>query len=255
MFFGGVVVCELSLSGGEEGGLPVHREYRPEFEGHSFARGSDTPALLRIAGKSLKVLQRGCKPGIRTLRAFKGPLNVVLLFVALFLLSYAGESPSPGLYHNFLVPWTPEIWEPIWLGREHFWLAIGSLLLVFALSNSTTLQKPFCSRFAQYLGDISYSLYIVHGMVLFTLGTNLQERWTGQVGRPEWVDNGAGELVEVIVTGVVNGGTYAAAFVACGVINTVVVFWAADTFWRVVDRRCVGWGRWVERVVSERRGR
>jgi hypothetical protein len=92
-------------------------------------------------------------------------------------------------------------------------------------------------------------------MVLFTLGTHLQQRWTGQVGKNEWVDNGAGELIEVIVTGKVGATTYAMAFVACGVINAVVVFWAADAFWRVVDRRSVGWGRWIEEFVSERSGR
>jgi peptidoglycan/LPS O-acetylase OafA/YrhL len=253
-FLGGVVVAEWSLKGEEEDGLVMH-SYSPEFGGNSFAGHAGSHALVRVAGKSLKALQLLCKPGLKALSLFKGPLNLFLLFVALFLLSYAGESPNPGIYHNFLIPLTPAIWESIWLGREHFWLALGALLLVFVLSNSATLQKPFISRFAQYLGDISYSLYIVHGMVLFTLGTHLQERWTGQVGKMEWVENDAGELVETLVTGTVGSGAYAAAFVACGVINIVVVFCAADAFWRVVDRRCVGWGRRVESVVSERRGR
>ena len=91
-------------------------------------------------------------------------------------------------------------------------------------------------------------------MVLFTLGTNLQEKWTGQVGWTDMVDNGEGELVEQIVREDYNSKVYGKAFVACALINTVVVFWGADLFWRLVDGRAVRWGRWVEGLVLDRRG-
>ena len=59
------------------------------------------------------------------------------------------------------------------------------------------MQRPFESKLAQYLGDVSYSLYIVHGMVLFSLGTHLQRRWTGGPDYGPWappvfVDDGEG---------------------------------------------------------------
>ncbi|KAF8861068.1 hypothetical protein BDZ45DRAFT_647964 [Acephala macrosclerotiorum] len=206
-FLGGVVLAEWSLMScaegkGEEGRLPSHRE-RPVY----------------------------------TLRK---PLNIGLLLLSLYLLSYAGESPSPGIYHLPLVPYTPLIWEPISLGREHFWLSIGSLLLIFTLVNSRTLQRPFETTFAQYLGDISYSLYIVHGMVLFTLGTYMQEKWTGQVGEDQWPESWG----------------YFRAWGMTGVVVMVVGFWAADLFWRFVDQGAVRGGRWVEGAfVGRGRGR
>lgn len=254
-FLGGVVCAEWSISmAPEEKGLPMHGDARFPFEEDEMAfekRGeSELARLSRKAVAALPILLRPC---IKSIRLIKGPLSIALLFVALFLLSYAGESPSPGLYHDFLIPWTPGIWESIPLGREHFWLCIGALLLLFSLTNSTALQRPFNTRFAQYLGDISYSLYIVHGMVLFTLGTGLMERWTGLVGVEQWVDNGSGELVEVVVTQECEVRTWWMAFWACWVVNVVVVFWAADLFWRVVDGRVPGWGRWVEGLVSESR--
>ncbi|KUJ10506.1 uncharacterized protein LY89DRAFT_596299 [Mollisia scopiformis] len=184
-------------------------------------------------------------------------LNGLLLLLALFLLSYAGESPSPGFYHAFLIPCTPALWEPIFLGREHYWLTLGSLLLVFTLTNSPTLQRPFTTSFAQYLGRISYSLYIIHGMVLFTIGTYMQERYTGQVGEDKWVDNGFGELVEAVVrvekVGFEPGSWgFVRAWAAAGIVCTVVVFWATDLFWRGVDRGCVAGARWVEGVFVGR---
>jgi peptidoglycan/LPS O-acetylase OafA/YrhL len=256
LFLGGVVLAEWSLiTSPSSPGLPFHHRPTsrfPDFEDDNETR-IDSLRLVRISKKFFAALSLLCRPAIRKLRPFTGPLNLFLLFVALFLLSYAGESPSPGHFHDFLVPYTPEIWEGVGLGREHFWLCIGALLLLFTLTNSTSLQSPFNSRLAQYLGDVSYSLYIVHGMVLFTLGTGLWERWTGLVGKEQWVDNGMGELVQVVVMAECKSGQWWKALLGCAVLNFVVVFWCADLFWRVVDGRMPRWGRCVEGLVSGKR--
>ncbi|KAH8775132.1 acyltransferase family-domain-containing protein [Hyaloscypha finlandica] len=220
LFLGGMVCAEWSLMIEIECSLPGSQALH---------------ALLRISKKALTALRLHLHPFIRLLKALKDLSLVILLFTSLFLLSYAGESASPGYYHNFLIPYTPSIWESVALGHEHFWLCIGALLLLFTLTNSPTMQRPFTWALPQYLGDVSYSLYIVHGMVLFTLGTSLQEKWTGAVGKIEWVDNGAGDLV------------------GCAVVNWMVIFWCADLFWRAVDGRVPGWGRSVEGLVSGRR--
>lgn len=117
------------------------------------------------------------------------------------------------------------------------------------------MQQPFTWALPQYLGDVSYSLYIVHGLVLFTLGTSLQEKWTGAVGKIKWVDNGASELVEVVVSLEAGARVWWRSLVGCAVVNWVVIFWCADLFWRAVDRRVPGWGRSVEGLVSGRRGK
>jgi len=62
--------------------------------------------------------------------------------------------------------------------------------VIFALENEKGLQRVFTSRFAQYLGDISFSIYMLHFMVMCTLGHWLVPRcmdvtggWAnGQVG-------------------------------------------------------------------------
>jgi peptidoglycan/LPS O-acetylase OafA/YrhL len=252
LFLGGVVLAEWSLINSPEKGLPLHRS-PSNVNLDSLSKRNETSGLARIARKLLAALHLLTHPSLRLLTFFKTPLNLALLPTSLFLLSYAGESASPGHFHDFLIPYTPEMWESVNLGREHYWLTLGALLLLFTLTNSPALQRPFNSRFAQYLGDISYSLYIVHGMVLFTLGTFLQERWTGAVGTEQWVDNGAGELVEEVVTQECEAGQWWKSLLGCAVVNWVVVFWCADLFWRGVDGRVPGWGRWVEGVVGGRR--
>ena len=258
LFLGGMVCAEWSLmvADGMEGKLPGHvlRDYDFEIEMECSLPGSQAlHALLRISKKALTALRLHLHPFIRLLKALKDLSLVILLFTSLFLLSYAGESASPGYYHNFLIPYTPSIWESVALGHEHFWLCIGALLLLFTLTNSPTMQRPFTWALPQYLGDVSYSLYIVHGMVLFTLGTGLQEKWTGAVGKIEWVDNGAGELVEVVVSLEAGARVWWRSLVGCVVVNWVVIFWCADLFWRAVDGRVPGWGRSVEGLVSGRR--
>ncbi|ROV94991.1 hypothetical protein VMCG_08294 [Cytospora schulzeri] len=47
---------------------------------------------------------------------------------------------------------------------------IGAVLLVFVVDRATHLHVLFTNPFSQYLGRISYSLYMVHGPLLWTLG-------------------------------------------------------------------------------------
>lgn len=93
----------------------------------------------------------------------------------LFLLAlYFGSVPtgnpadlsiSPG--YGWLSPWVPRSWG-FYIGS--FYPDIGAMLLVSVLARSKFLQKIFTTRIAQYLGDISLSLYILHVLVLHTLG-------------------------------------------------------------------------------------
>jgi hypothetical protein len=267
LFLGGVFLAEYSLlsSSPSEFKLPTTHTLRERSPSSTFLNIDISPKItisptIRILLKTLSILSRiliQCLARLKTLlthNIFSTPLTLALFTTSLFLLSYAGESSSPGFYHSFLRDYTPQLYINAYLGAEHFWISLGSVLLVFTLIHSQFLQRIFTTPFAQYLGDISYALYIVHGMVLFTLGTNLQEKWTGQVGWTDMVDNGEGELVEQIVKEDYNSKVYGKAFVACALINTVVVFWGADLFWRLVDGRAVRWGRWVEGLVLDRRG-
>jgi peptidoglycan/LPS O-acetylase OafA/YrhL len=265
LFLGGAVVAEWNLiatsDSDEDNGLPYHDNIYSFSNVYPLTPFAPSESVVkRLSNKLISIFTRVFEP----LSAFKTPLTIFLLLFSLYLLSYAGESPSPGLYHRILTPYIPAIYSTIHLGPEHFILALGALLLLLTLSIPTftspsffrAIQKPLLSPLAQYLGDISYSMYIVHGLVLFTLGTGLQERWTGQVGEEKWVDNGMGELVEAVVRLELDKGAYWKAFWLCAGINALVCFWVADLFWRGVDGRTVRVGKWFEGLVmgnNERR--
>lgn len=185
-------------------------------------------------------------------RETKGVLNVGLMFLSLFLLSYSGDGENAGKYYEGLQNWTPPSYQPLWYGYERFWVSIGSVIFVFCLGNSRICQKVFETGFAQYLGDVSYSLYIIHGLVVFTLGTNLMERWTGAVGKETL--NALGQRI-VVTSWQASQEQYWKAFLVSVVPITLLVFWGADLFWRFIDRNAVKTARVVENWMGpERKG-
>jgi peptidoglycan/LPS O-acetylase OafA/YrhL len=98
-----------------------------------------------------------------------------LLDSFLFLLAlYIGSAPSgdpnelatvPG--YGWLAQGVPVGWG-FYMG--YFYPDIAAILLVFVLARAEFLQRIFTTRIAQYLGDISLALYMLHVVVLQTLG-------------------------------------------------------------------------------------
>ncbi|KAF2672360.1 hypothetical protein BT63DRAFT_194531 [Microthyrium microscopicum] len=93
-----------------------------------------------------------------------------LLIFSLFLLSqpdeYSATTMWPWPYLRTLVPEH--------LGREseflaqHFWLSIGSILLVFTLDSYPTFQTPLLWDIPQYLGELSFGIYVVHVLLMWS---------------------------------------------------------------------------------------
>ncbi|EXJ81691.1 hypothetical protein A1O1_07756 [Capronia coronata CBS 617.96] len=146
---------------------------------------------------------------------------VLLTIVACFIL---GQPPDghweyawawPTLSHA--VPY----WYPIELG-EHFWLSIGSTLLVFCLDNCRMLQIPFELSFSQYLGDLSFGIYAMHNTILWVLYMPIVQPWCYRhFGDGYW------------------SGLPGMLFTA------IVVLWAADYFTRI-DSWVVWFAKWLE---------
>lgn len=64
-----------------------------------------------------------------------------------------------------------------------YWQGCGALLLIHSLMCCKTAQKPFNTSFPQYLGEIAFSIYIVHEPLLHILGygiVNTVWSWTGK---------------------------------------------------------------------------
>lgn len=149
--------------------------------------------------------------------------------------------------------------------HQAFWCSIAAVLTVTSISFSPTLQRPFTTRFAQYLGWISYSIYLLHGNILYTLGMYiLRAQIILGMGGLDWAGKQAplnvsedyilrlkdknGTITEIeVVSWEGVGGSYAwgywFSFVVCGVI----LIWASDIFTRLVDGPCVRFSSRVQR--------
>lgn len=115
--------------------------------------------------------------------------------------------------------------------NKDFWYSTAAFLTVWSTSNSTSIQTLFTNRFAQYLGNISYALYLCHGMFLHTIGYILIPKL--------WEFTGRETLAQ-----------YELAFGLAAVIVIPCVIWGADVFWRWVDIPAVKLARRVEELVS-----
>jgi len=151
-----------------------------------------------------------------------------LIYVSVFLLGvYLGCQPqkSAGKTPGWatLVSMIPDhIGNP-----KRYWPGWGAILLVWSTSCYKPLQRLFDNKLSQYLGKISFSLYIVHGAVTHVIGYPLMNILDGAVGRDHALNKAVG-------FGVGSGAT---------LFFTV---WFADLFTTAVDEPSVRFARWVE---------
>jgi peptidoglycan/LPS O-acetylase OafA/YrhL len=110
-----------------------------------------------------------------------------------------------------------------------FWPAIGAVHLVFAIDNAPFLQAMFETPLAQYLGRISFSLYMVHGALLQVVGTRLVGWCMSWTGNEAWSE----------------GWGYFAGMLLGGGMWFLLLIWLADLVARTVDERSVRVGRWL----------
>jgi peptidoglycan/LPS O-acetylase OafA/YrhL len=113
--------------------------------------------------------------------------------------------------------------------KLHFWTSAAAILLVGTVSRSRFLQALFTTRVATYLGNTSFALYCVHQALI---------NWFGY----------RGILFLWQFTGRESTVGYEAGVAITWVVQTVATVWAADVFWRGVDKPCVKFTRWIEKV-------
>ncbi|KFH47533.1 hypothetical protein ACRE_016850 [Hapsidospora chrysogenum ATCC 11550] len=146
------------------------------------------------------------------------------IVLALYLLSYpdAAAEYTPGF--KFLSTWVPRYYHPLsgWM----FYQSMGALLLLPCILRDPYLRGLLEGRVAQYLGRISFSLYLVHGPVLHCLGFWIMPRLFEHFGRQ------AGYLI---------GWTFMLS----------LTLYLSNLWYKKVDMWSVTVGRRIERHVVE----
>jgi peptidoglycan/LPS O-acetylase OafA/YrhL len=122
---------------------------------------------------------------------------------------------------------------PNWGGEGHrYWKTWGCAMLVLAVGRLPSWRRFFDSFTIQYLGKISYSLYLVHGPAMHAGTFHLQK-------------------LAYTITGV-EGNRINYGFVLGHLMATPVIIWLADMFWRGVDNPSVKFAKWMEEKLLQK---
>jgi peptidoglycan/LPS O-acetylase OafA/YrhL len=187
-------------------------------------------AELRILRKtSPYTLEKLCKNSAlaSTIRLILAIFWVAILALALFIGSWPANlaCQSPGFQH--ICSYTPSQYST-GVAQQYFWIFVAAILLLLSLENFEPLQQPFVTPLANYFGEISFGLYIVHFPFLQTIG-----RW-------------------VIVTTIRSTGNptfgyqeFPRGFFLGGVLITPFIIWLADIHCRLFDVKSVSFARWL----------
>ncbi|EXJ86567.1 hypothetical protein A1O3_03520 [Capronia epimyces CBS 606.96] len=101
--------------------------------------------------------------------------------LSLFLLSYpdaAGHATPGFITLTHLIP-------PHFTQMHRFWPTVGAILIVWSTCRLGFLrEKVFCWSIMQYLGKISFPLYVMHGPVIHTLGYSVSAPLNTQKVQP-----------------------------------------------------------------------
>lgn len=133
-----------------------------------------------------------------------------------------------------------------------FYLFWAAVLLITSISHIAWLRRFFETHACQYLGRISFALYLVHGPVLWTLGDRIYSvvgfRGKDQIEHiPQWVDRFL--LPQIGPTGL------ELAFLLPHVILLPVTLCVADFVTRAVDKPSVQFAAWAYRKTLPGVGR
>ncbi|KAI1284031.1 acyltransferase family-domain-containing protein [Xylaria sp. FL0933] len=192
---------------------------------HSFAHKRWDVALF-IAGMVLAEIEvRASRANMSKAKSVNAFL-ILALFLGLYLCGYPrdGATSTPGYM------WSQQIW-PYTAYRRRFWLAIGAILSVGAVVFMPTVQAIFLTRPATYLGQISFSLYLVHGLGNRTIGKWLIQGCWGYIGNEGF-------------------WPYTWSFVVSTTLYFPIVIWASDIFWRTIDVPSTRFAKWLEQACS-----
>lgn len=109
---------------------------------------------------------------------------------------------------------------------DYFWQPVAAIFIVLVIDNTRFLQRIFTTRIAQYLGRVSFALYLVHMLILHSLGF-----WLGQY--------------VLQITESMSCSHYGIdVILVAGVVGCFII-WAADLGSRFVDANAVRFTAWA----------
>lgn len=225
LFLVGMIICDLHFE--IEGvGAPKKEEPSTTADGNDFdtvSIGPSTPRARNMA-RLKNLVKRIPHPSAAFFNRHRNFIGISLFIVSLYVLSIPdagrGAAKTPG--YRTLAAWAPAYHKS--KGALDAWyMPLAATFLVLAIDRTPSLQKMFMHPFPQYLGYISFSMYVIHGTVIWTIG-----HWTVRK--------------TVALTGSSTQLRYGLGIFMCAIVVWTVIVVLSDLVARTLDKKAVAVG-------------
>lgn len=166
---------------------------------------------------------------LRGAKRLAGRLAGVLAFwLSLHILSTPPAAGGARFSFGYvtLLSWVPERLH------DNLLVPLGAVATVLVLDRATFLQVLFTNRVSQYLGRISFSLYMIHGPLLWSMGLKFAHYFLG-------------------LTGGATDGAYGLAVFMAACVWWIITIYLADLTTTFIDKPCVRLSRWAYAKISK----
>lgn len=176
---------------------------------------------------------------------FRRIRTIASLVIGVYLLSishiYAPPSGFLAPEYRYLLAIQPSIWDNPEMAPR-CWSTVGAVLVVYAISQSYILQRPLESQLGQYLGKISFPLYLVHLTVYWIFKLPVRNL----IWRIE-----TGQAFPGTIEASQNGLAFWVAWIGSVLVSGVIMIALADLWSRFIDGKCLEIGRRFEKWATQ----
>ncbi|KAK1242490.1 hypothetical protein MKX08_005302 [Trichoderma sp. CBMAI-0020] len=170
---------------------------------------------------------------------FSAVRTYAMFIVGIWFLCLSDDGALPPGY-QFLQIAESSRWDGNWGIVDKTWKTVGSVLVVSAISSTELLQYPLNSKPVQYLGRISFSLYLVHQTIYHLLSDPVKNiLWFIATGGSQPGDD-AGEYI------ITSAFCWIVGFIILSTIN----LYTANYYTKFVDERCIKLAKQFDQWVS-----
>jgi peptidoglycan/LPS O-acetylase OafA/YrhL len=152
-------------------------------------------------------------------RPVRSALAVLLMVGSLVLISWPDRGHQGIEPYKTMDYYTPQMWkadEP----QSFFWGSVGALGLMTSFENLPLMQRLFSTSPMLWLGETSFSLYLLHWVTFSWFGKAMMIHFTETL---EWSRESSFYVMYFSVL--------------------AILFVASDYYWRAVDEKCVLLGK------------